>query len=288
MITKFCRKFFILIDKNIHKYAIEYCESICKKINNCVLIIYPDEFNESLHNNNDIYIFFGLHCTKYPIINKKNVYYVNLEQLTRKEMLKIVLNEKQLNLCDYSLGNISILQKHNINSIYLPYQVNYSEIFNYEKIYNFSVCCSWNPRINSVFDAISLKYKDCFSIGKPRLWGKERDNILFKTKVLANVHHREFHYNVLEEIRITRCILNKVIVVSEYSVEWEKYPLSKYVIFVDYKNMIEKIFEVLENYDDYYFKIYNDFDIKEIDLNLSNYINLFTTPKGIGLHGSTP
>jgi hypothetical protein len=192
-------------------------------------------------------------------------------------VLNLVNTHNKIKLLDYSQGNISILKKNNINCMYLPYQVNYDEIFNYEKIYNFSVCCSWNSRIKNIYDNISSKFKNCNSIGNPVKWSIERDNILFRTKVLANIHHRLIDYNILEEIRITRCILNKVIVISEYSLEWEKYPLHKYVIFVDYDNMIEKINDVLNNYEEFYNKIYNNFNIISIDNLLKSYLDFFNS-----------
>lgn len=269
-------KFIIVIDTNIKNFIIEYCESICKKINNCEIIYYPS--NSINLETNNIFLFMGLHYTKYPIIYKNNVFYINLEQLTMNgnythfNMLNTLLFNKYLQFCDYSLGNISILKEYNIESIYLPYQVNHNEIFNYDKIYNFAVCCNWNARIKNIFEPINNKYDKCFSIGNPIMWGKDRDNILFRTKVLANIHHREIDYNILEEIRITRCILNRIIVISEYSVEYEKYPLAKYVIFVNYENMEKKILEVLENYQNYYNQIYENFDINQIDNILSNYI----------------
>jgi hypothetical protein len=179
----------------------------------------------------------------------------------------------KIKILDYSQENISILNNYNIKSTYLPYQVNYDEIFNYDKIYNFAVCCTWNLRIKNIYNIINSKYINCNAIGNPIKWGDERDNILFKTKVLANIHHREYDYNILEELRITRCILNKVIVISEYSLEWEKYPLAKYVIFIDYNNMVDKIQDVLNNYDEYFNKIYSDFDINVIDNLLKKYLD---------------
>lgn len=275
---------YLIIDNNIKKIVIEYCMSLHKNIKNSKLIYYQDN-DENEINDDDIYIYFGICYVSYKKINKKNIYFLNLEQLTMDgtntkynvliPVLNLVSSHDKINLLDYSQGNISILNNKNIKSTYLPYQVNYDEIFNYDKIYNFAVCCSWNSRIQHIFDNVSSKYPKCNSIGNPVKFGKDRDDILFKTKVLANIHHREFDYNILEEIRITRCILNKVIVVSEYSLEYEKYPLNKYVIFVNYDDMIDKIQDVIDNYEEYFNKIYNDFDIKQIDIVLKSYLDLF-------------
>lgn len=273
---------FFILSNDLIKIIIEYCVSLHKKIYNSKIIYFPDDEINTI-NINDKYIFFGLHYVNYPIINKPNVYYINLEQLTINgkfsqynmldPLLNIIQKNNEIKICDYSQANISILKNYNFNSLYLPYQVNYDEIFNYEKIYNFAVCCSYNTRIQFIYNQIFEKYDNCNSIGKPIKWGTERDNILFKTKVLANIHHREYDYNILEEIRITRCILNKVIVISEYSLEYENYPLSKYVIFIDYDNLVDKILDVINNYNIYYDKIYNNFDINQIDDELKKYLN---------------
>jgi hypothetical protein len=277
-------KIILFLSINLTNIIIEYCTSLQKKIKNSKIIFYSG--NEiDIIDNKSIYIFFGIYYVNYPIINKKNIYYINLEQLTMNgkytqynvltPFLNIINNNKYLNICDYSQGNISILKNYNIKSNYLPYQVNNDEIFNYDKIYNFVVCCTWNSRIQFIYDKIAQKYQNCNSIGNPIKWGSERDNIIFKTKILANIHHREFDYNILEEIRITRCILNKVIVISEYSLEWEKYPLSNYVIFVNYEDMVNKIIDVLDNYDYYVECIYNDFNINNIDIELQKYLDDF-------------
>ena len=52
---------------------------------------------------------------------------------------------------------------------------------------------------------------------------------------------------------------------------------NKYVIFVDYDNMIEKINDVLNNYEEFYNKIYNDFNILSIDNLLKSYLDFFNS-----------
>jgi len=277
-------KIIIIISENLKYVIIEYCTSLQKKLTNSEIVYYPS--NNIENNENNKYIYIGLHYCNYNYLNKQNVYFINIEQLTMNgknssvNLLEPVINFMNTNncihLCDYSEGNISILNQYNIKSMYVPYQVNNDEIFNYEKIYNFAVCCSWNSRIEFIYNQITTKYDLCNSIGNPTRYGDDRDNILFRTKVLANIHHREFDYNILEEIRITRCILNKVIVVSEYSVEYKKYPLAKYVIFTDYNNMAEKIDDVIKNYDIYHEKIYNNFNIDEINDELMKYLEFLS------------
>lgn len=275
---------YLIINHKIYNIIIEYVKSINNNILDSKILIFPREMIKKI-NNEDKYIYFGMHYIKYPVYNLKNIYFVNLEQLTingkysslnlLQDLLFFVKKNSNCNILDYSLGNISILKEHNIKSMYIPYQVNYDEIFNYEKKINFVICSTLNHRANLIFKNISNKIDNCVYIGKPLLWGTNRDNILFKSKVLANIHNKDKIYNILEEIRLTRCILNKIIVISEYSYEYEKYPLHKYVIFVEYDKMENKIMEVLNNYEHYYNKIYNNLNIDEIDKILKSYIYIF-------------
>lgn len=253
---------------------IEYVESTNIFIKGNIVSM-KKERDKLLNNFSDKYnyIFFGIKYTSFPKINKKNVYFVNIEPLTcngeysKFNFLKEVIDFKKqyanINLLDYSRGNINILNKYNIKSKYLPYYINNGEIKNFDKEYDLCTCCSWNERISKIYTPLSNIYKS-YSIGNPVKWGEERDNILFRSKVLINLHHREKDYNILQELRITRCILNKIIVISEHALDDNLYPLKDYVIFCDYDNIVDKTKEVLNNYNEYYDKIYKNIDYEEI------------------------
>jgi hypothetical protein len=278
--------YYFIVYADIKKVIIEYCNSIMKKITNSKLIDFPSEEFFKLTPadfEKNKFIFFGIHYTNYPKIYSHNIYYINLEQLTMngkntfRNMLSPLLNFCNIftvyKLFDYSEGNIAILEENNIKSNYLPYQVNYDEIYNYEKTKDFVICCTWNERIAKIYYEIATKNQNCFSIGNPILWGEQRDEILFRSKVLANVHYMQKDYNILEEIRITRCILNKVIVVSEYAHKYEKYPLKDFVVFVNYDEMINKIQEILNNYEEYHNNFFKNFDLEKIDAELKTFID---------------
>ena len=274
---------YLIINYKFYNIIIEYALSINKKIPNSKIIIFPKEMVKI--NNDNTYIFFGMYYINYPIYNLSNVYYINLEQLTidgtnsKLNILNSVINfsknNPNCNILDYSQANVTILKNNNIKSKYLPYQVNYDEIFNYTKEYNFATCSTFNARVNTIYNKIAKNFDRCMYIGRPPKWGNERDKILFRVKVLANIHYKEKDYNILEEIRITRCILNKIIVVSEYSFEYEKYPLYQYIIFSEYDKIEDKVVEVLNNYEYYYNKIYNKINIDNINNILKNYIDFF-------------
>ncbi len=256
------------------KILIEYVKSVNIYIKGS-LVTEKKRRDELLNNFNEDYnyIFFSINYTNFPKINKKNVYFVNLEPLTcdgkytKFNFLQEVINFNKkftnINLLDYSRGNINILNKYNIKSDYLPYYINNEEIKNFDKEYDLCTCCSWNERISEIYTPLSKIYKS-YSIGRPIKWGKERDDILFRCKVLINLHHREKDYNILQELRITRCILNKIIVISEHAMDDNLYPLNAYIIFCDYGNIVDKTKEVLSNYNEYYDKIYKNMDYEEV------------------------
>tara|TARA_X000000950_G_C13914852_1_gene660471 strand:+ start:4854 stop:5735 length:882 start_codon:yes stop_codon:yes gene_type:complete len=266
---------YLFIDEgNFINIIIEYVKSVNIYIKGS-LVTEKKRRDELLNNFNDDsnYIFFGIKYTNYPKINRNNVYFVNLEPLTcdgkysNFNFLQEVINFNKkftnINLLDYSRGNINILNKYNIKSEYLPYYINNEEIKNFDKEYDLCTCCSWNKRISEIYTPLSQIYKSC-SIGNPAKWGDERDDILFRSKVLINLHHREKDYNILQELRITRCILNKIIVISEHAIDDYLYPLNAYVIFCDYGNIVDKTKEVLSNYNEYYDKIYKNMDYEEV------------------------
>jgi len=277
---------YIFIDEGVKKVAIEYVISISQKINAKIIENRNEQITilKQIYSNNK-YIFIGIRYTSYLKINYDNVYYVNLEPLTcngkyskynfLNEVLLFNRNYPKIKLLDYSKENIEILKNYNIKSKYLPYQVNYNEIKNYEKNdYDIVLCCSWNERIKNIFDRIST-FSKSYPIGNPPLWYNERDNILFRSKILINLHHRENDYNILQELRITRCILNKIIIISEKSLNNDLYYLSKYIIFCEYVDIVNKAKDVLNNYEYYYNKIYSDLNIELIDYQLEKELPSF-------------
>lgn len=271
---------YLIYNKNMKLFIIEYIISLNKALVNSEIIEYPE--NICNYNESDLFVYFGISYVNYKLLNKPNIYLVNLEQLTidgthsdynmLKHVLDIHRNYPLISLLDYSMANSKILEKYNIVSRYLPYQVNESEIYNYEKQYDYVMCCSYNERTNRIYSKLAELYNKHVFIGRPCLWGSDRDNILLRSKILMNVHHREFDYNILEEIRITRCILNKVIVISEDSQNKDLYPLSKYVLFCKYEDLVSTCTDVLNNYEKYYKEIYNDFNIELADKLFKSYI----------------
>jgi hypothetical protein len=98
-------------------------------------------------------------------------------------------------------------------------------------------------------------------------------NLLQNTKILVNIHQTEEHHT-FEELRCLPALLNGVIVISEDSPYKEHIPYNKYIIWTSYENIIQTVVDVLNNYEEYYNKIFIDSNIKnDIDLMKDSIIN---------------
>jgi hypothetical protein len=255
----------------------EYFTSITQKvkcINNDIIfdkMIYTNitEINNNIHNNIDaIYII--------PIIEHENILkninininiiLINTEQITRKnvyEQVSLCLNKYKI--LDYSISNTKYIEK---NIFYLPYQINNDEIYNCEKIYDIAMICGIRnkfKRRDFIYDSIRKKMKrnNKFPIlHYISLYGKERDDILFKSKILLNIHARD-DYFIFEEIRCNRCIFNKIIVISEESEKMDDYYFKDNIIICKYEELINVSIDVINNYEYYYKKLFSNFNLEK-------------------------
>jgi hypothetical protein len=110
---------------------------------------------------------------------------------------------------------------------------------------------------------------DCFN--------EELEELLMNTKILVNIHQSEYE-NTFEEIRVLPALMKKVIVISEVSPLTEMIIYNPMIIWCNYDDLIEKINEVLENYDEYYNKIFTPENINLLNrLDGINNINLMQT-----------
>lgn len=221
------------VSNNFYLLLKEYLDSINLKINNSntnikseILIFDKKCINSDDYDENCIFIVPLIELNIFiKLINKKiKIYALNTEQLSRNNILKDVLQHLNNNkIFDYSISNT----KYITNDYYLPYQINQYEFFNYDKIYDIAMINRKQKfrRRDRIFDTIR---KRCKRINKFPImsyistFGKERDDLLFKHKILLNIHGRD-NYNVFEEIRCNRCIINKIIVITENSTYLDDY-----------------------------------------------------------------
>lgn len=267
---------YLLVDEDFNiAILIDYIVSLNKKdlifsrINDKTDYIY-------IINNSpkDTFIFIN-QFFKIPITNQPNVYILNVEQLSVQSNMDNIMNiPSNIKLIDYSFSNIEYLKQTNRSYHYLPYQVNESEIFDYPKIYDV-VTIGWesiyryNVRTQLLQKQIQVNHIN-------GIFGHERDQILFKHKILINVHYKE-EYKVFEEIRCNRCIFNKMIVITEKSIHNEQNRLKKYMIECEYSEIPDMVEKVLNSYDYYYYKLFANFEnefeeIKKYYADFNNFL----------------
>lgn len=197
-----------------------------------------------LHNPENIDIY-----AKYP----KQCVLLNFEQCSQGSHLQLMKTyDNELHVIDYSLGNMRYVQRPNY--FYIPYMINPDEIFDYEKTKDVIILAPGKKR-SAMANILGATY-----FGG---WGIERDNELFRYKILVNIHA----YNdrtVLEEIRVNRCIFNKMIVITEPCDNLSYYDFSKYVIECEYDTIPKMVESVLNNYESLHKIMFEHFDIIDI------------------------
>jgi len=106
-------------------------------------------------------------------------------------------------------------------------------------------------------------------------------DILKRTKILINVHQTP-HHHTFEELRVLPALECGVIVISEKSPLNELIPYNDLIIWVNYDDILNKLIEVLNNYEDYHEKIFS-IENKNILNTLSgnNYDSLYNKIKNI-------
>ena len=265
---------YIYSDPNTVKFFIDYINSIIINYNDIVLI---SNFNKllliinNINNkiNNDIIIFMQSipNIDISNIIN--NIYILNTEQLTREGELNRIqcYIANNIKIIDYSKSNIYCLKSKNINNniLYIPYLVNYNEIYNYDKIYDIAYIGHFIDERNYRMNIINSLNKLNIKTNEIKGFDIERDNLLFKYKILLNIHYNE-EYNIFEQMRCNRCIFNKVIVITQKSIDID-FELKEYIIECEYNNLVATTISVINNYTYYYNKLFANFDIDKISKN---------------------
>uniref|UniRef100_A0A6C0JF06 Uncharacterized protein n=1 Tax=viral metagenome TaxID=1070528 RepID=A0A6C0JF06_9ZZZZ len=260
----------ILCNEGIYKYVEDYILSIINLLRaNLLLFNYNIDLTYSSNNN---YIFIQNVNNNFFIenSNKTNLFLINTEQLS-VDNSRITINDYPGNLIiiDYSLANLKYYNEK-FTKFFLPYQINYNEIFNIYKSNNICLIDSGVDKSFNRLNIVNLLNERNVDVDIISGFGKERDITLFKYKIILNIAYISGTYRIFESFRCDRCIYNKMIVISDIKEDIENYYLSKYMIFVNYNEIVDKVVDVLNNYETYYNKLFSEFDFKEIEADLAN------------------
>ncbi len=181
----------------------------------------------------------------------------NTEQLSRPTYAKTINSyHPYIYRMDYSEINLLVVANE-LKKIYLPYQVHHNEIKNYPKTHD--VCIIY-PHNSKRRHHIINQLKDC-GIRVDEIYGflGTRDEKLFRYKILINIHFDE-DYNIFEEMRCNRCIMNQMIVISEKSWYDDLHLLRRHFLICDYDKIVDKVKDVIINYNLYYSHLFRSFD----------------------------
>ena len=286
-------------DKNIKK----------KLINN---IFFNNNDKIFYSGNFDIYNFLVLNYfntntntnsnanTDTAIIQNNKFFYINIEQMSKSSYYILLLKNLNLNssinhnIIDYSEENIPFLNKNYNTFMFPPFfrfkaikiedkNIELLSISNNE--YRETILSSINRELNKTKNKESKNNDENNEIQEKEknilfikdVFGKKRDDYFYKTKIYINIHCSEEH-NTMELIRILNLISNKVIVITQKSIYTDLlFIKDKIIICNDVANFSEYIYEILNNYEYYFNKFFNDIDedyYKEyIKSNLDKIIN---------------
>ena len=156
------------------------------------------------------------------------------------------------------------------NKYLLPYQINHCEIFKTNKQKNVCLIGTINNIPSNRQNIINLLKQKNINVDIISGFNTARDVNLFKYKIILNIGYYPDNCKVIETFRCDRCIYNKMIVVSDMKDNIEEYYLKEHIIFTDYNNIPDKVIEVINNYDEYYNKLFSKLNIEEINCKLYN------------------
>lgn len=260
----------ILCNKNSFSYFEDYIYTIINVIK-AKIILFDNIININFtKNNNYIFVqYIDNKLFKY-IKNNTNFYLINTEQLSvEKSRISINVYPKNINMIDYINTNLKYYDT-DYKKYILPYQINYNEIFNYNKENHVCLIGTTNNIPHNRQNIINLLKEKNINVDIISGFGKNRDINLLKYKIILNIGYYPNNCKVIETFRCDRCIYNKMIVVSDMKEDIESYYLKEHIIFTDYDNIPEKVVEIINNYEEYYHKLFSNLNIEEINCKLYN------------------
>jgi hypothetical protein len=248
---------YIYCNPDIIRYFIDFINTLIFNYENIFLLSTDINIINKVCENN--YIIFMQSIPKnFKNSDNKKIFIFNTEQLSREnELLRIQNIDNDINIIDYSLANIKYINLiKNNKALYLPYLVNTNEIYNYDKTNDIAIIGAWwSEHRNNILQQLALKTQINYIEG----FDKKRDELLFRHKILVNVHY-DTTYRIFEQWRCNRCILNKMIVITEMSEDID-FELKEFIIECKYEDLITTTMNVLQNYEYYYNMLFKNFNI---------------------------
>lgn len=202
---------------------------------------------------------------------KNKMFYLNTEPYISKNVAKITrLLNIGINIIEYYYGNKQLINnrtdfKYTNQLLFVPQlysDCDYINIINPEKTIDcgFIFKCRQNDRRGKIVDELK---KDIQNICVINAYGNKRDELVSRCKILVNVRSHDIINDNRESMRIDRLIAKKIIVISEdINVKYQY--ADKFIIYTKYNKITKRVKEILADYNKYYHKIYDKFDLDEL------------------------
>lgn len=187
-------------------------------------------------------------------------YYVRVVEIDRLNDGDIMIEYSNPNI--YNVSSIESYNKLSKKTIYIApifYKNNYINLKNRNNDVITTFYNENEPRRAEMINIIkskNLNYKNintCFD-------KDDLQKLYQNTKILINIHQTP-HHDTFEEFRCLPALQNGIIVVSEKSPLNHLIPYNDLIIWADYDNIVDKVEEILENYEEYYKQIFSETNI---------------------------
>ena len=255
---------YLCCNPDILRFISEYANSIMTDLELKLLVVDIETYQ---YNDEDIYIFVQKIPDKLLLNSQNNIFLLNIEQCTRENYKTYTANllSKNIKIIDYSLENVKKCDD-NKNIYYLPYQYTNKEINKLknfilmsDKKYDVAFIGHLSPKREKIFN--ELKERGIKILNVNNKWGDTRDLEVSSAKVLLNIHFAD-DYDIYEVLRCDRFILSSMMVISEKSIDNDSLDINELVIFENYDNLVDKVVDVIKNYNLYYKNFIQKYDQK--------------------------
>lgn len=228
--------------------------------------------------SNCVVIYVKDYVIKFPESLNIQEIILNTEQLLtlsyRQPSINFVL-DANCPVIDYSEINMDIIKKNSPETkcYHFPYIYNPTE-----PIYSIP----WIPDCDvAVIGAYSdYRYKIIQDMEKSGIrvnyiqsYGLDRDKYICKCKIVLNLHYIS-ESDILETIRCYPVIFKKIVVISEESQRDPNIKINELIIYEKYDKLVEKVLQVLSDYENYKNKL-EQFNFVEENKLLLDKIDIF-------------
>ena len=246
--------------EKIYRYFEDYVNTLMDNLS--IGIVTINNLNNYKYNEKSVTYIFCQSIPQAVLINSNiSKLLLNTEQLSQPVFLnycKLILS-LNIRVIDYNKENLRLV--NNTNTLYLPYQFHQEEIdrlqyhiTNKNVVYDVVMTPIVTEKRMFIFNKLLEKNIKIAVIGG---WRDDRDKEIATGKILLNIHHDQSR-NVFENFRCDRWIMSGMPIISESSINEKDIDVADLIVFENYNNIINKVVEILDDYDNFY----NEFKTK--------------------------